>query len=354
MSAVDSLSFCDADARPFELMPGIEVHGILPFRASLMSGGSRRLTMATRSMGQRAPVDADGPALAAVLPGPPLYNLDIVSTIQRRQPGNEAMSMIGRWRRGALVFALAMTLTQVGLESGASAQGKELVVFAAASLKTALDAINQRFEHDAARKVTASYAASSALAKQIEAGAPADIFISADLDWMDYLARKSLIQPQTRFNLLANKLVLIAPADSKLSIEIGENFPLAKALGDGRLAMADPNAVPAGKYGKASLEALGVWTSVAAKIAPAENVRAALLYVARRETPLGIVYQTDAAAEPGVKIVGTFPDNTHPPIIYPAALTASASNPDAASYLAFLKSPAARSLFQDQGFSVLP
>jgi molybdate transport system substrate-binding protein len=264
--------------------------------------------------------------------------------------------MSGRagWRRGALVFALVLTLTPVGLASGACAQGKELLVFAAASLKTALDAINQRFEHDAARKVTASYAASSALAKQIEAGAPADIFISADLDWMDYLARNNLIKVQTRFNLLANKLVLIAPADSKLRIEIAANFPLAKALGDGRLAMADPNSVPAGKYGKASLEALGVWASVAGKIAPAENVRAALLYVARRETPLGIVYQTDAAAEPGVKIVGTFPDDSHPPIIYPAAITASASDPDATSYLAYLKSPAARSVFETQGFSVLP
>lgn len=264
------------------------------------------------------------------------------------------MSMMGLCRRGALMLALTMTLTQVGLESGASAQGKELVVFAAASLKTALDAINQRFGQDTARKVTASYAASSALAKQIAAGAPADIFISADLDWMDYLARNNLIQAQTRFNLLANKLVLIAPADSKLRIEIGKDFPLATALGDGRLAMADPNSVPAGKYGKASLEALGVWASVAGKVAPAENVRAALLYVARGETPLGIVYQTDAAVERGVKIVGTFPDDTHPPIIYPAAITASASNPDAASYLAYLKSPAARSVFQDQGFSVLP
>jgi len=129
---------------------------------------------------------------------------------------------------------------------------------------------------------------------------------------------------------------------------------LAAALGDGRLAMADPSAVPAGKYGKASLEALGVWASVAAKIAPAENVRAALLYVARSETPLGIVYQTDAAAEHGVKVVGTFPDDTHPPIIYPAAITASASDPDAAAYLAYLKSPAARSTFESQGFSVLP
>jgi molybdate transport system substrate-binding protein len=264
------------------------------------------------------------------------------------------MSTMGRWRRGVLVLTLALTLMPVGLASGASAQGKELLVFAAASLKTALDAINQRFEHDTGHKVTASYAASSALAKQIEAGAPADIFISADLDWMDYLARNNLIQVRTRFNLLANKLVLIAPADSKLSIEIAANFPLAKALGDGRLAMADPNSVPAGKYGKASLEALGVWASVAAKIAPAENVRAALLYVARGETPLGIVYQTDAAAEPRVKIVATFPDDSHPPIIYPAAITARASDPDAASYLAYLKSPAARSVFQDQGFSVLP
>ena len=263
------------------------------------------------------------------------------------------MSVIGLWRRGVLAVVLVLAMTQVGLEPGASAQGKELVVFAAASLKTALDTINQRFEHDTARKVTTSYAASSALAKQIEAGAPADVFISADLDWMDYLAHKSLIQAQSRFNLLSNKLVLIAPADSKLSIEIGQNFPLAKALGDGRLAMADPNSVPAGKYGKASLEALGVWTSVATKIAPAENVRAALLYVVRRETPLGIVYQTDAAAEPGVKIVGTFPDDTHPPIIYPAALTADSKNPNAARLLDFLGSPAAKPIFEKSGFTVL-
>jgi molybdate transport system substrate-binding protein len=263
------------------------------------------------------------------------------------------MSTLGRWLRGGLVLALLTMLTQVGLASGASAQSKDLVVFAAASLKTALDAVNARFESDKARKVTTSYAASSALAKQIAAGAPADIFISADLDWMDYLARNNLIQTSTRFNLLTNKLVLIAPADSKLSLAIGRNFPLAEALGDGRLAMADPNSVPAGKYGKASLEALGVWGAVAAKVAPAENVRAALLYVARGETPLGIVYQTDAAAEPGVKIIGTFPDDTHPPIIYPAALTASASNPDAVRYLDYLKSPTASSAFQDQGFSVL-
>jgi len=264
------------------------------------------------------------------------------------------MSKLRRGCRAAIGLTLAMLLTQLVLTSAAIAQGKELVVFAAASLKTALDAINERFEHDTARKVTVSYAASSALAKQIASGAPADIFISADLDWMDFAESKKLIREGTRFNLLTNKLVLIAPADSRLSIVIGKNFPLAAALGDGRLAMADPSAVPAGKYGKASLEALGVWASVASKIAPAENVRAALLYVARGETPLGIVYQTDAAAERRVKIVGTFPDDTHPPIIYPAAITASSSDPDAAAYLAYLKSPAARSTFESQGFAVLP
>jgi molybdate transport system substrate-binding protein len=236
----------------------------------------------------------------------------------------------------------------------APAAAARLLVFAAASLKNALDDIALEYGNRANREIVLSYGASSALARQIEAGAPADIFISADLDWMDYLAGKQLIKPATRSNLLSSAIVLIAPAGSTLSIAIAPNFPLAESLGNGRLAMGDPASVPAGKYGKAALETLGVWASVAAKVAPAENVRAALRLVARGETPLGIVYRTDAAAEPGVRIVGTFPDDSHPPIVYPVAMTASSSDPGAADFVAYLRSPAATAAFEKQGFTVLP
>jgi molybdate transport system substrate-binding protein len=236
----------------------------------------------------------------------------------------------------------------------APAKAARLLAFAAASLKNALDDIAAEYRKQGNREVVASYGASSTLAKQIEAGAPADIFISADLDWMDYLAGKQLIKPATRSDLLSNAIVLIAPSGSTLSIAIAPNFPLAESLGDGRLAMADPASVPAGKYGKASLEALGVWAAVASKIAPAENVRAALLLVARGETPLGIVYRSDAAAEPGVRIIGTFPDDSHKPIVYPVAVTANSSDPGAAEFVAYLRSPAAGAAFVEQGFTVLP
>jgi molybdate transport system substrate-binding protein len=235
----------------------------------------------------------------------------------------------------------------------AHAQGRDLLVFGAASLKNALDDANAQYQRDAGHKIVVSYGASSALAKQIENGAPADIFISADLDWMDYVAEHKLIKPETRFNLLGNKLVLIAPADSSVNLAIAPNFALAQALGNGRLAMADPAAVPAGKYGKAALEALGVWSSVSSKIAPAQDVRATLLLVSRGEAPLGIVYQTDAAADKGVKIVGAFPESSHPPIIYPIAVTMASTNPDAAAYIGFLKSPSAKPAFEKQGFVVL-
>jgi molybdate transport system substrate-binding protein len=235
----------------------------------------------------------------------------------------------------------------------AQAQEKDLLVFGAASLKNALDDADALYQHDAGRKIVVSYGASSALAKQIESGAPADIFISADLDWMDYVAQHKLIKADTRFNLLGNKLVLIAPVDSKVNLTIGPNFPLAQTLGNDRLAMADPAAVPAGKYGKAALEALGVWSSVANKIAPAQDVRATLLLVSRGEAPLGIVYQTDAAADKGVKIVGAFPESTHPPIIYPIAVTATSNNPGTTAYVNFLKSPAAKPAFEKQGFVLL-
>jgi len=191
------------------------------------------------------------------------------------------------------------------------------------------------------------------LAKQIEAAAPADIFISADLDWMDYLAKKNLIKAETRANLLGNQLVLIAPSSSTIELGIVPNFPLAQALGNGRLAVADPNGVPAGKYGKASLQALGVWSAVADKLAPTENVRAALLLVSRGEAPLGIAYRTDAVADKGVKILGTIPDDTHPPIIYPIAAVASSTNSGDANYIAYLRSPAAGTVFEQHGFTVL-
>jgi molybdate transport system substrate-binding protein len=250
-------------------------------------------------------------------------------------------------------LAAAVVLTLGPPLAPAQAKGGDVVVFAAASLKNALDAINAQWHKETGKKATISYAASSALAKQIEQGAPAQLFISADLDWMDYVAQRNLIKPGTRSNLLGNRIVLIAHKDGAQSIEIAAGFDLAKLLGDGRLSMANVEAVPAGKYGKAALEQLGVWTSVSSKIAQAENVRAALLLVSRGEAPAGIVYQTDAAADPNVKIIGTFPESTHPPIIYPIALTATASHPDAAALLTYLKSARAKSVFEAQGFTML-
>ena len=253
------------------------------------------------------------------------------------------------------VFIASMLLLLLGSawSVAASAQNAKLVIFAAASLKDALDQVNAAFQHEKGQETATSYAASSTLAKQIEAAAPADVFISADLDWMDYLAKRNLVKLETRANLLGNRLVLIAPVNSAVQLAIGLNFPLAPALGNGRLAIADPNSVPAGKYGKAALEALGAWSSVADRLAPAENVRATLALVSRGETPLGIVYQTDADSDKRVKIVSTFPENTHPPIIYPIAVVASSTNPAALGYLAYLKSPTARSIFEKQGFTVL-
>jgi molybdate transport system substrate-binding protein len=234
----------------------------------------------------------------------------------------------------------------------AAAQGRDVLVFAAASLKNALDEIAGQWQSRTGRKVAISYAASNNLIKQIEQGAPADIFISADLDWMDYGQQKNLIKPETRTNLLGNRIVLIAPKDSTVSLKVEKGFDLASALKGGRLAMGNVAAVPAGKYGKAALENLGAWDGVKDRIAQAETVRAALVLVARGETPLGIVYQTDAASEPAVRIVGAFPDDTHPPIIYPAALTKDSNNVNAAEFLTYIRSPAARPAFERQGFTV--
>ena len=250
-------------------------------------------------------------------------------------------------------FAAALATALIAFGPGQAARAQDVVVFAAASLTNALDEAAKLFERQGGAHANISYAASSTLAKQIESGAPADIFISADLDWMNYLEQRHLTKPATRRNLLGNRLVLVAPADSGVQVEIKPGFELAALLKGGRLAMADTDSVPAGKYGKAALEKLGVWNSVQSAVAPAESVRAALLFVSRREAPLGIVYATDAAADPRVKIVGVFPEDTHPPIIYPAALTADSKNPSAAQLLDFLASPAAKPIFEKEGFTVL-
>jgi len=251
-----------------------------------------------------------------------------------------------------LLLLTLFLVTQIGIV--ASAAAKDVVVFAAASLKNALDDASAAYEKEHGVKALISYAASSTLAKQAENGAPAEIFISADLDWMDYLQKRDLIKAETRVTLLGNKLVLIAPASSTAKIDVVPGFALADLLGNERLAMADPAAVPAGKYGKAALEKLGVWASVSSKVAPAEDVRSALLLVARGETPLGIVYATDATADKGVRIVAAFPEDSHPPIVYPAALLASSDNSDAAAFLDYLKSDQARPFFERQGFTFKP
>jgi molybdate transport system substrate-binding protein len=233
-----------------------------------------------------------------------------------------------------------------------AAQAAEVTVFAAASLKNALDDAIKLYEAKTGEKVVASYAASPALAKQIESGAPADIFFSADLDWMDYLEKKNLINAASRHTLLGNTLVLVAPKDSTVALPIEKNFALLQALGaDGKLAMARVDTVPAGKYGKAALTYLGVWERVAARVAQAENVRAALVLVAKGEAPLGIVYGTDAKSEPAVRVVGTFPEDSHPKILYPVALLASVK-PEARKFIDFLLSPEAAPSFEAQGFSI--
>jgi len=256
-------------------------------------------------------------------------------------------------RRSWLGLAVALSVLPGVGPLPAQAQNN-VVIFAAASLKNALDEIAATWSKDTGKPAPKiSYAASSALAKQMEQGAPADMFISADLDWMDYVQGKNLIKNDTRFNLLGNKIVIIAPKDSKSTTLAIKGDELARALAGDRLSMANVDAVPAGKYGKAALEKLGAWNAVKDSIAQAENVRAALLLVARGEAPLGIVYSTDAAAEPNVKIVATFPEDSHPPIIYPAALTKDSSNADAKAFLDFLRSAKARASFEKQGFTVL-
>jgi molybdate transport system substrate-binding protein len=247
-------------------------------------------------------------------------------------------------------FAVGVAIAMIA--SAALAQPAPLTVFAAASLKNALDDVDTAYTAQSHVAVHASYAASSALAKQIEQGAPADAFVSADSDWMDYVAQKQLIVAASRIDVLTNHLSLVAPVSSTANLKIRKGFALAAALGDGRLAIAGPE-VPAGKYGRASLQALGVWDAVKDHLAPAENVRGALAFVAQGEAPLGIVYDTDAKSEPKVKIVGLFPDDSHPRIVYPAALVAASKNPSGGTYLAFLRGPQASAIFKRYGFIVL-
>ena len=272
---------------------------------------------------------------------------------QRNVTGAEAGN-----RRASLIIlavvALAMVVWQgarlLPIEATtAHTEDKTITVFAAASLTNALDDVDTDFTKQSGIKIVARYGASSALAKQIKQGAPADVFASADLQWMDHCVRKK----DTRVNLLGNKLVLIAAKDIKIDhVTIGPGFDLAKLAGDGRVATGDVREVPVGLYAKAVLERLGAWAAVEPKIAMSENVRVALGLVARGEAPLGIVYETDAKIEPAVKVIGVFTDNTQDPIIYPVALTETAK-PDAAQYLSFLRSQTAKSVFEKYGFNFL-
>lgn len=252
------------------------------------------------------------------------------------------------------LFASVVVLGFLASLPNRAAAADEIVVFAAASLKTAIDDISAAWTEETGNTAKLSLAGSSTLAKQIQQGAPADVFISANVQWMDVLQDGKLIDPATRRDLLTNRIVLIAHGQSAAAVDIRPGFDLAGLLKDGRLAMALVDSVPAGIYGKAALTSLGVWEAVAPKVAQADNVRAALALVARGEAPYGIVYATDAAASDNVTIVGTFPSNTHPAIIYPGAVMSSSKATDAAkSFMAFLASDEAKPLFERQGFTVI-
>lgn len=248
-----------------------------------------------------------------------------------------------------MIRALVVLLLAV-LSGPAVAQTKPITVLAAASLTDALQEIGPKYESQTGTKVRFAFAGSMTLARQIEASAGADLFISADVPSMDYLDSRGLLVPGTRSGLLTNSLVLIAPVNSTVKLAIRPDMPIAAALEGGRLALADPMSVPAGRYGEEALKALGVWDSVKDRLASGEDVRAALAYVARGETPLGIVYATDARVEKRVRIVGTFPASSHAPIVYPAALV-KGGNPNAARFLAYLKGPEAHAVFVRFGFS---
>lgn len=236
----------------------------------------------------------------------------------------------------------------------AAEPAKPLTVFAAASLKESLDEAARAYEKQTGTPVRISYAASSALARQIEQAAPADVFFSADLEWMDYLQQRQKIDPASRRNLLGNQLALVAPKNSRMQVDLKKPAALSAALGNGRLAVGETRSVPAGKYARASLQSLGAWEGVKSKLAESESVRAALMLVARGETPLGIVYLSDAKAEPAVRVVAVFPGDSHPPIVYPVASLRDSRHPQTGAFLRWLASPAARGIFQRRGFTVLP
>jgi molybdate transport system substrate-binding protein len=225
------------------------------------------------------------------------------------------------------------------------------LVLAAASLQESLTAASDAWAARRHERPTLSFAASSALARQIDAGAPADVFISADEPWMDDVVKHGSARPGTRVSFLANRLVLVAPAATARAVAIRPNFPLAALIGNGKLAMGEPNSVPAGKYGKEALTKLGVWAAVGPKVASAENVRAALALVERGEVPYGIVYATDAMAARGVKVVGVFPATSHAPITYPIATLTASTSPDAEAFRRFLISAPGKAIFKRYGFA---
>jgi len=281
--------------------------------------------------------------------------VDTVDWNKRLSRKNRRMEMIRKnaptaaFRIMAITLLLSCSLPLIVL----AADPDSVTVFAAASTTNALNDIGKMFAEKGHGKIVPSYASSSTLAKQIENGAPANVFISADEPWMNYLEERKLIEPGSWFDLLSNKLVLIAPSDSSINkVEIGPKFDLSKLLGNGKLATGDPDHVPVGKYAKAALEKLGVWNDIESKLARAADVRGALTLVERGEAPLGIVYATDAAITPKVKVVGVFPAETHPKIVYPAALVTGKATAAAKSFLDFLKTPEAKAIFVKYGFAV--
>ena len=248
---------------------------------------------------------------------------------------------------------LMLWLSLAGAAShAADADRAPITVFAAASLTNVLQELGDGYTKQTSIPIRFSFAASSALARQIENGAPADVFFSADLEWMDYLQTRNLIQRDTRHDVLGNRLVLIAPADSKVKLKIEPHFAIGAALGKGRLATGDPDAVPVGRYAREALTALGVWNEVSERMVRADSVRSALAFVDRGEAALGIVYETDALIDKQVRVVDVFPDNTHLPIVYPIALTGAAKS-GAAGFVAYVRGPAGEIAFKAYGFKPL-
>lgn len=258
-----------------------------------------------------------------------------------------------KWVTRCLVVTAIFVLTLSFASVAHVPAAERVTVFAAASTTNAVTDIGKLFAEKKMGEFTPSFASSSTLAKQIESGAPANVYISANKKWMDYLEEKKLIDSATRTDLLGNRIVLITPAGSKLDqVDISPHFDLAGLLADGKLAMGDPDHVPAGMYGKKALETLGVWQGIQDRVARAKDVRAALALVERGEAPLGVVYATDAAITDKVKVVGTFPENSHPPIVYPVALVAGEESQAAKSFLEFLKTPESKDIFEKYGFTV--